>query len=170
MTFLVNAFAYSDLPFRIFLEENRHYRYYMLLAVNIAIWLLTVVTRRYMKHIPVPASMLLVNLILMTQAYTHGAQSTELGEPEGGPMNQLIFFGVFDAINSVFYLVPNPIFNKYGFLGWTLFAKICLFFWLITLYDNKVWAACVNFTITTVSQIMLSNTIERTLNDRYQLE
>ena len=85
-------------------------------------------------------------------------------------MNQLIYFGLFDAFNNVLYLIPNPIYNKYGFLGWTLFAKICLFIWLITLFDNKVWAATVNFAITTISQITLCYTIERTLNDRYQLE
>ena len=85
-------------------------------------------------------------------------------------MNQLIYFGLFDAFNNVLYLIPNPIYNKYGFLGWTLFAKICLFIWLITLFDNKVWAATVNLAITTISQITLCYTIERTLNDRYQLE
>ena len=64
-TFLSNTFAYTDLPFRIFLEENRHYRYYMILVFYMAMWLLAVSMRRHMKHLPLVVSVLLVNSILM---------------------------------------------------------------------------------------------------------
>ena len=83
----MHAFTFADLPFRMYLEQNRHFGYYMILACNISVWLFAVMMRRSMKHIPVLLGVLFVNSLLMTQAYTQGGQSAELGEPKGGPMH-----------------------------------------------------------------------------------
>lgn len=112
--------------------------------------------RRKLKHIPLPIGILLVNSLLMTQAYTQGGQSVELGEPRGGPMDQLIVFGVFDAFNMVVYMVPNYCYRRRSMLQWVLGSKTLMLAWFVVRFDNRVVSCLVSYTLTTAAVGMVS--------------
>ena len=79
-------------------------------------------------------------------------------------------FGLCDALNTVFYLLPNYHFRKYSLLTWTILSKVFLLFWFIIYYDNRIKSVLATFILTTAAMVMLGYAMERAINDRYAHE
>ena len=132
-------------------------------------WVLAVVLRRKLKHIPTLIGVLIANSLLLTQAYTQGGQSVELGDPQGGPMDQLLTFGAFDAFNMLAYLVPNYYYSRRSMLMWVLGSKTLMLGWFVVRFDNRVNSCLASYTLTTVAAILVASAMKRVVEERSAL-
>ena len=132
-------------------------------------WVLAVALRRKLKHIPTLIGVLIANSLLLTQAYTQGGQSVELGDPQGGPMDQLLTFGAFDAFNMLAYLVPNYYYTRRSMLMWVLGSKTLMLGWFVVRFDNRVNSCLASYALTTTAAVLVASAMKRAVEERSAL-